>query len=101
MSILHTRAPVSVARLAPASRDCRGFLFAQNLRQLGDIRRDPSNLVFAEQLCRRAASGVRFRGHSEHHDLTASRPLMTVSSTGRRNTTRWSALAMALEQFLH
>jgi hypothetical protein len=41
---LHTRAPVSAPTLSPG--DCRGFLFTQELRQLGDIYRDPpSSLV--------------------------------------------------------
>jgi hypothetical protein len=35
-------------RLAPASRDCRGFLFVQKLRQLGNVRRDPPRFIFCE-----------------------------------------------------
>jgi hypothetical protein len=43
-------------RLAPASRDCRGFLFVQKPRQLGDVRRNPPRLVTAEQLGSRSPS---------------------------------------------
>jgi hypothetical protein len=37
-------------RLAPASRDRRGYLFAQQFRQLGDIRRNAPRLIAREQI---------------------------------------------------
>jgi hypothetical protein len=39
---------------------------AQQLRQLGDIGRDPQRLIFGEQLCCRTATPISFLYASAH-----------------------------------